>query len=231
MSYYIVFSVLSIVFYSIVYLPQILLIYKNKSSCGISFLMLYVWTQADVLSLLAAIFSRLSLNVILLGWYDVATGIFMISFCFYYYPSKSKSFQTLLSILLFTLSNFTLLVIAHTLTSQQLAGEVHTLQLAGEVIGWLTTFLYLIGRFPQIYINFKSKNVDGLSILMFIYTILGNICYLLSIVSLSTEQSYIESNLPWITTTVVSILLDILVICQIKYYHHRAKVIKNTLIL
>ena len=224
MNYSIVFSILSIAFYSIVYLPQILLIYKNKSSHGISFLMLYVWTQADVLSLLAAILSQLSINVVLLGWYDIATGIFMISFCYYYYPhsrdkpvKSSESSKTLLTILFFIVSNISLLVIAHTIISNHTFDLSATLT-AGEIIGWFTTFLYLIGRFPQIYINFKSKNVEGLSILMFVYTILGNICYLLSIVTLSTEQSYIQSNLPWITTTVVSILLDIFVIFQIKYY-------------
>jgi len=227
MNYSIVFSILSIAFYSIVYLPQILLIYKNKSSHGISFLMLYVWTQADVLSLLAAILSQLSLNVILLGWYDIATGIFMIFFCYYYYPhsrdkpvkfSESSGFsKTLLTIVFFVISNVSLLVIAHTIIFKHTTDLSATL-IAGEIIGWFTTFLYLIGRFPQIYINFKSKSVEGLSILMFVYTILGNICYLLSIVTLSTEQSYIQSNLPWITTTVVSILLDIFVIFQIKYY-------------
>jgi uncharacterized protein with PQ loop repeat len=186
--------------------------------------MLYVWTQADVLSLLAAILSQLSINVVLLGWYDIATGIFMISFCYYYYPhsrdkpvKSSESSKTLLTILFFIVSNISLLVIAHTIISNHTFDLSATLT-AGEIIGWFTTFLYLIGRFPQIYINFKSKNVEGLSILMFVYTILGNICYLLSIVTLSTEQSYIQSNLPWITTTVVSILLDIFVIFQIKYY-------------
>lgn len=222
MNYSIVFSILSIAFYSIVYLPQILLIYKNKSSHGISFLMLYVWTQADVLSLLAAILSRLSINVVLLGWYDIATGIFMIFFCYYYYPklsckTKFVESQTLLTILFFVISNVSLLIIAHTVIFKHTTDLSATL-IAGEIIGWFTTFLYLIGRFPQIYINFKSKSVEGLSILMFVYTILGNVCYLLSIVTLSTEQSYIQSNLPWITTTVVSILLDIFVIFQIKYY-------------
>lgn len=218
MNYSIIFSIFSIAFYSIVYLPQILLIYKNKSSHGISFVMLYIWTQADVLSLLAAILSQLSVNVILLGWYDVATGFFMISFCYYYYPCKTDaSTQTLLTILFFVISNVSLLVIAHTIIHQHTTDLSATL-IAGEVVGWFTTSLYLIGRLPQIYINFKSKSVVGLSVLMFVYTILGNICYLLSIVTLSTEQSYIQSNLPWITTTVVSILLDIFVIFQIKYY-------------
>jgi uncharacterized protein with PQ loop repeat len=184
--------------------------------------MLYVWTQADVLSLLAAILSRLSINVVLLGWYDIATGIFMIFFCYYYYPklsckTKFVESQTLLTILFFVISNVSLLIIAHTVIFKHTTDLSATL-IAGEIIGWFTTFLYLIGRFPQIYINFKSKSVEGLSILMFVYTILGNVCYLLSIVTLSTEQSYIQSNLPWITTTVVSILLDIFVIFQIKYY-------------
>jgi uncharacterized protein with PQ loop repeat len=89
---------------------------------------------------------------------------------------------------------------------------------AGEIIGWITTSLYLIGRIPQIYLNSKSRNVEGLSILMFVYTILGNVFYLLSFFTFSIEESYIQSNLPWISTTIITILLDIFVIFQILYY-------------
>jgi uncharacterized protein with PQ loop repeat len=192
-----------------VYIPQIILIYKNKSSEGISLLMLFIWTQADILSLFAAILSQLSLNVFVLGYYDVFTGFFMILFSYYY--SKIKSTKYNLTIMLYVIVNVALLAIAHNFKADDT-------EHAGEIIGWITSSLYLIGRIPQIYINSKSRNVEGLSILMFIYTILGNFFYLLSIFTLSIEKSYIMSNLPWITTTIITILLDIFVIFQILYY-------------
>jgi uncharacterized protein with PQ loop repeat len=192
-----------------VYIPQIILIYKNKSSEGISLLMLFIWTQADILSLFAAILSQLSLNVFVLGYYDVFTGFFMILFSYYY--SKIKSTKYNLTIMLYVIVNVALLAIAHNFKADDT-------EHAGEIIGWITSSLYLIGRIPQIYINSKSRNVEGLSILMFIYTILGNFFYLLSIFTLSIEKIYIRSNLPWITTTIVTILLDIFVIFQILYY-------------
>jgi uncharacterized protein with PQ loop repeat len=171
--------------------------------------MLFIWTQADILSLFAAILSQLSLNVFLLGYYDVFTGFFMILFSCYY--SKNKSTKYNLTILLYIVINVGLLTIAHNFKADDT-------EHAGEIIGWITTSLYLIGRIPQIYLNSKSRNVEGLSILMFVYTILGNVFYLLSFFTFSIEESYIQSNLPWISTTIITILLDIFVIFQILYY-------------
>lgn len=204
-----VFSIFSLVFYSIVYLPQFILIYKTKNSEDLSILMLIMWSQADALSLMGVIMLQLELNLIIIGWYHLFIGIFMMLFTFFY----RKKYRILdgLSIGIFvTINIVTCSVLQHLITEPLLE--------PGEIIGWITTCLYIIGRFPQIYMNFKTRSVEGLSVLMYVYTILGNLFYICSILTFVNDPEYILLNMPWIVLGIVLIILDIFIIIQCKYY-------------
>jgi hypothetical protein len=54
---------------------------------------------------------------------------------------------------------------------------------------------------------------------MYVFTILGNLFYALSVLVYSDDTTYIMYNLPWLISTFVTILLDIFVIfqCEIIY--------------
>lgn len=204
-----VFSIFSIIFYSIVYLPQFFLIYKTKNSEDLSIIMLILWSQADALSLMGVILLQLELNLIIIGWYHLFIGILMICFTFYY--KKKYTILDGVSIGLFVTCNIITCSILQNLITQPFLQP-------GEILGWITTSLYIIGRFPQIYLIFKSKSVEGLSILMYVYTILGNLFYISSILTFLNNSEYIYLNMPWIVLGVVVIILDILIIIQCKYY-------------
>lgn len=45
----------------------------------------------------------------------------------------------------------------------------------GTALGWISTFLYLNSRIPQVYKNFKRQSVEGLSWLMFFCAFMGNL--------------------------------------------------------
>lgn len=204
-----VFSVLSLIFYSIVYFPQFYLIYKTKNSEDLSIMMLILWSQADALSLVGVILLQLELNLVIIGWYHMFVGILMMSYTFYY--RKKYTILESSSIFLFISTNIALCSVLQSTVTQPY-------EKPGEIIGWFTTGLYIIGRFPQIYFNFKTRSVEGLSIMMYVYTILGNLLYIMSIIFFSTDFSYIKLNMPWIVLGVVTIVLDLFLIAQCKYY-------------
>ena len=140
-----IFSICSIVFYSIVYFPQFNEIYKTKSSDGISIFTLLLYTEADFLSLFGTIILALSSSIILLGWYHVFVGICMIFFVLYYEKENRK--MKLFYALLFCLINIS---IGISLSAFSIFNEI-----IGETIGWVTMVIYIVGRFPQ------SKRDEG----------------------------------------------------------------------
>lgn len=201
-----IFSLLSLIFYSIVYLPQLVLIYKNKSSKGISIWMLILWTQADALSLFGTILMHLPVNFMIMSWYHFLVGVVLINFVLFYGDNISK-LEIYLS-LIFVISNI--------LTGVLLIFFIKTsYDLIGMCISWVTMSLYIIGRFPQIYENYKSKTTEGLSLLMYIFTMLGNLFYIGVIFS---TPEYLDKNIPWLISSILSILLDIIIILQ--HYHY-----------
>ncbi len=221
-----VFSFISIIFYSVVYFPQFREIYKTKSTDGISILMLLLWTQADFLSLIGTILNGLNISVIIMGWYHSTIGLCMVSFVWYYkyksdnmiLPTVNDKYNGRYGSIWYELSYIILFFGINICTGLVL--NIKNIQdyTFGEILGWITMSLYIIGRFPQIMMNIKRKTTEGLSALMYIFTMCGNTFYVLSLVTYSSESDYIMLNLPWIISSGVTIILDMYVLYQIYYY-------------
>jgi uncharacterized protein with PQ loop repeat len=81
----------------------------------------------------------------------------------------------------------------------------------GQIFGWGCAVLYLGSRVPQVVKNFRRKSTEGLSLLFFLFACLGNITYVLSIVSLSLDRRYILVNLSWLAGSAGTLVLDGLV--------------------
>jgi len=205
------FSILSIIFYSIVYFPQFYLMYRRKTNDGLSYYTVILWTLADSMSLVASLLLELEVNVLVICWYHLFMGLGMTNFVFYFKYDKSL-FQKI-GVVVFNAAN-----IATNVCFALCADQVVDRQVIGTAIGWITSAIYIIGRFPQFYQNYQRRSVEGLSYLMYIYTILGNFMFLLSVVVFSNEQEYLKINLPWIVLPVITICLDILLLVQYKYY-------------
>lgn len=207
-----ILGIISIFFYSIIYFPQILLIYRTKNSDNLSLLMFILWSQADSLSLIGVILLNFELNLIVIGWYHVIIGIIMM-IVILFYKKQDKIINTAY-VFAFSVINISLCIVLQSVINEP---ELFI----GETIGWITTSLYIIGRFPQILLNFHKKSSDGVSIMMYVWTILGNTFYISSIITFSTESGYIKTILPWIVLACVTIFLDFLLIFQCKYYSKR----------
>ncbi|CAL5431365.1 unnamed protein product [Camellia sinensis] len=68
----------------------------------------------------------------------------------------------------------------------------------GTILGWGMAAIYMSGRLPQICLNIRKGNVEGLNPLMFVFALGGNITYVASILVSSLEWSKISANLPWL---------------------------------
>jgi solute carrier family 66 (lysosomal lysine-arginine transporter), member 1 len=68
----------------------------------------------------------------------------------------------------------------------QIANVTHTrttLEIAGTIISWCSTALYLGSRLPQLYKNFRRQSTAGLSPLLFLAAFCGNMFYSTSLVT------------------------------------------------
>lgn len=70
------------------------------------------------------------------------------------------------------------------------------------VFGWGSAALYLGSRVPQIYKNWRLQSCEGLSMFMFLFSVMGNGLYVASIFLNSTERTYLIRNMPyWLGST------------------------------
>nr|XP_006814327.1 PREDICTED: SH3 domain-containing protein C23A1.17-like [Saccoglossus kowalevskii] len=68
----------------------------------------------------------------------------------------------------------------------------------GYVFGITSSLFYLSARIPQILQNYNRQSVEGLSMFMFIISVLGNSTYGCSILMQSIENLFILRHLPWL---------------------------------
>jgi uncharacterized protein with PQ loop repeat len=208
------FSILSIIFYAIVFIPQLWIIYKNKSSDGISLAMILLWCQADTLSILGIFLLNLEINLIIIGLFHFIFGfILLISVIIF---RKNKTIYETIFVIAFTITNLIICLVIF------LLGNINIT--IGYILGWLSTIIYIVGRIPQIILNFKRHSTEGLSVLMYIYSIMGNLCYITSVLLISLELDYIIKNMAWIIFTIFTVGLDIIVICQTIIYKRESQV-------
>ncbi|BFU20739.1 PQ loop repeat protein [Entamoeba histolytica HM-1:IMSS-B] len=99
-------------------------------------------------------------------------------------------------------------------------------RIIGDVSAWVSGLLYFFGRIPQIIHIYRTKNVDGLSILLFIMATIANIFYSLSLFISGidlTDPTFYEAKLAYIIGSFFVIPMSLVVIAQYYYY----KYIKN----
>ncbi|KAL0359730.1 UNVERIFIED_CONTAM: putative vacuolar amino acid transporter YPQ1 [Sesamum angustifolium] len=68
--------------------------------------------------------------------------------------------------------------------------------------------IYLGGRLPQICLNIRRGNAEGLNPLMFVFALVGNATYVASILISSLRWSNIQPNLPWLVDAGGCVILD-----------------------
>lgn len=88
----------------------------------------------------------------------------------------------------------------------------------GSYLGWAMAAIYMGGRLPQICLNIRRGNVEGLSPLMFMFALIGNATYVGSILVKSLDWSRIKPNMPWLVDAGGCVLLDAFILIQFVYF-------------
>ncbi|VVT48551.1 uncharacterized protein SAPINGB_P001834 [Magnusiomyces paraingens] len=87
-----------------------------------------------------------------------------------------------------------------------------------EILGYLSAVLYLGARIPQIIQNYQKKSVYGLSLLFFLFSIMGNISYAGGILFYCNDWEYVKVYLPWLLGSLGTVSEDIIIIIQFFVY-------------
>lgn len=88
-----------------------------------------------------------------------------------------------------------------------------------QLFGYVSAFLYLVARLPQIYQNWAKQSTEGLSLLFFMLTMLGNITFTLQILTFRSDWEYVRLNMSWLLGSAGTILQDLIIIFQ--FYKYR----------
>lgn len=88
--------------------------------------------------------------------------------------------------------------------------------------GYASAVLYIGSRIPQIYKNYQLKSCEGLSVWLFILSVIGNLTYVFSIfaryVDQDYSQSYITTQLPYLIGSGGTLIFDFTIFTQFFYY-------------
>lgn len=99
----------------------------------------------------------------------------------------------------------------------------------GQLLAWMCTSFYLSSRIPQIIKNYKRHSVEGLSLALFSFAVCGNVTYALSII-LRPGKGSIMNALPYIFSSIGTLLFDLVIFIQFLYYNHRNHYTLNELV-
>ncbi|KAF9280665.1 hypothetical protein BGZ88_012051 [Linnemannia elongata] len=88
------------------------------------------------------------------------------------------------------------------------------------ILGWGSAILYLGSRIPQIYKNWRLKSCEGLSVMMFIFSVFGNVFYVASIFLNSLEIDYLIKNMPWWLGSGGTLVFDFTIFFQFYIYRN-----------
>ncbi|KAF2672554.1 PQ loop repeat protein [Microthyrium microscopicum] len=104
----------------------------------------------------------------------------------------------------------------------------------GQIFGYICALLYLASRIPQLLLNYRRKSTSGLNMLFFLFAVLGNLTYALSIMAYEPickhpskcrngeaariYWRYIAVNASWILGSAGSLVLDLGVFVQFFWY-------------
>ena len=97
-------------------------------------------------------------------------------------------------------------------------------RIMGDVSAWVCFVCYFFGRVPQIILNYKRKDTEGLSMLMFLFAILANIFYGTSIVIMPIDvkaSEFWEATLPYILGSYGCVIPSLVVLWQFFRYRNK----------
>ncbi|KAJ9646166.1 uncharacterized protein PV06_01997 [Exophiala oligosperma] len=96
--------------------------------------------------------------------------------------------------------------------------ETQKMAAGAQILGYASAVAYLGARIPQIVKNARDKSCEGLSLLFFILSLMGNLTYGAGILCHSTQHEYVMKNLPWLIGSLGTMVEDVTIFAQFHMY-------------
>lgn len=112
-------------------------------------------------------------------------------------------------------------------TPEGIDGDVGGQEVAvgASILGYFSAVCYLGARIPQIVKNYREKSCEGLSLLFFLLSLMGNLTYGAQILSHSLEREYLITNAPWLIGSLGTMVEDGIIFLQFRIYGDAKKVV------
>lgn len=212
-----------------VLIPQLYINYQNQNSDAISLSLILLWVIGDIFSIMSAQAKNISYTVIYIGWYHIIIGVlFAIQIMYYRYLNKNREEtvpliweieeQDFIQIIYSNEKIFLLVSLCCITFSCFIINQPYI----ADTIGWISTFIFIGSRIPQIYLNYQRKSTEGLSIYSFILVNVANLLFLSSILvnlcDVNNNGLFIINNLQWIIGSSTTVFFDLIIFYQFQIY-------------
>jgi uncharacterized protein with PQ loop repeat len=94
----------------------------------------------------------------------------------------------------------------------------HSTPIGASLLGYASAVLYLGARVPQIVKNQRERSCEGLSLLFFLLSLVGNATYGAGILFHSIEREYFLTNLPWLIGSLGTMGEDAVIFVQFSVF-------------
>lgn len=209
-----------------------------KSAEGIAIGFISIWFLGDVFNLVGALWAGLLREVVFLAvWFCIADALMIFSYIYYTRFYKPETQPLLRRRLLLTdlvvepsrhliFSKYVLPIIfvigcgclGYLVSDPTPPDDNDRIALGPQIVGYMLAALYLGARIPQIIQNHKRKLVEGLSLLFFLFSTLGNVTYAGQILFYRTDKQYVLLNMSWLLGSLGTIFEDCVIFLQFYMY-------------
>ncbi len=208
-----IFTSICVSCYIILYIPQIYNIYKLKTSDNISVGTMIILSISNTFNIISLVFLHMQLSLLLIGVICLVMN-YILYICILTYKRINKQFHIQVFFTIFITQ--ILLCIFISVYISDINDNLKII--LGYIFTLLSSLTFFGSKIPQIYKNFKSRVIYEISVNMFIFSILGNIFFILSIITFSLDSDYIYKNISWLISTCITIVLDLILVLQWFYY-------------
>lgn len=230
-------------------MPQIIENYKRKKVDALSPAFILQWLLGDIFNLIGCILTnQLPTQTYLAVFFCINDSILMGQYVIYREKSPKKIVEAseVLSesedspVQLFSVASILLVLqmaftVFGTSASSQIGRSLLStkspscenkpykstvIRVFGAMFSWFSGVMYVFSRLPQILRNYQRQSVEGLAVIMFVITVLGNLFYGLSIIFRwpKIDSHFFEATLPYIIGSCGTVVFDITILAQAHFY-------------
>ncbi|KAJ1987265.1 hypothetical protein GGI25_005959 [Coemansia spiralis] len=93
-------------------------------------------------------------------------------------------------------------------------------QIIAQAMGTLSAIVYIMSYVPQAIQNYRRRSCEGLSVWLFLLSLMGNTTYSLAILVVSLDPAYLAPYVPWLLGALIPCLIQIGILYQFYKYPH-----------